>query len=122
MQYPKFEQAIQDRVVNSALEQTSRPGYGIILSYDKITNTASVLLSVPGSGNPGEQFNDVPCPTTLGLQMQAPYPGRPCWVTFKDGNQAFPVVSHFFNHVFDQTDYLRQYNATNNIPRYLYSV
>lgn len=93
--------------------------YGIITSYNPTYNTATVITAKPGSSEFGETLFDVPCPVHLGVQAVAPEVGRPCWVSFKDNSMAEPMITHFFNHVYNEIDYLRQTKAINPIPRYI---
>lgn len=119
MQHPKFEEKVNQAIVKPAMEQASKATYGIILDYNQFKNTASVLVSHPGSDAPGEAFYNVPCPVHLGVQGQAPLPGRPCWVAFKDTTNWFPIVVAFFNHIYEDVDFDKQTIAKNNIPRYM---
>lgn len=119
MKNPKFEQKLRENVVDRAAMQNSQPGHGIVLTYDKEKNTATVLMSRPGSELPGEIHSGVACPSTVGLQTAAPEPGRPCLVMFKDGTQSYPMITHFFNPKFEEIDYERQYYIKNDIPRFM---
>lgn len=117
--YPKFEQAIRENIVEANEAQKSLPGYGIILDYDPMYNTATVMMADPSSDLPGELFHDVMCPTNMGLQTVAPEPGRPCWVVFRNNSQAMPMITHFFNHVYHKIDYSRYTTSLNTIPRFM---
>jgi len=117
--YPKFSQSIRENIVQSHSKQQAVPGYGIVMDYDSVNNRATVLMSSAGSDQPGEIYKEVICPTTIGIQTVAPETGRPCWVVFKNNNTAFPIITNFFNHVYDQIDYTKQTQATNSIPRYM---
>jgi hypothetical protein len=119
MRYPKFEKAIREKVVDTAADQSYTAGYGIILDYDTTYNTATIMMSDKGSDGVGEMLTDVPCPTFIGLQLAAPEPGRPCWVNFKDNNQQFPVVTHYFNPAYNKIDYAKQTTASNTMPRFI---
>lgn len=105
--------------IASANKREFQPGYGIVISYDEEDNTATVLLAEPGSDAPGQFFNSVPCPTTPGIQSVAPEIGRPCWVSFRDGLQSSPVITHFFHHSHADMEYDQQYYAINSTPRFL---
>jgi len=99
--------------------QQAQGGYGIVLHYDPEENAATVLLSRPGSDQPGEIFSSVPCPVTNGVQVVSPEIGRPCWVEFKGNTQTNPMITHFFNHSYHTNDYARQYYADNDTPRFM---
>lgn len=118
MKHPKFDQALENKI-NNVKQQQSSSGYGVLLKYDPIMNTATVAMAAPGSDAMGELFNDVPCPVTLGVQGVAPTAGRPVWIDFKDNSNAYPVITHYFNHVYHDVDYMRQTQARSTIPRYM---
>lgn len=119
MPNPKFEQKLRDQVVYPDAFQRAQPGYGIVMEYDSSDNTATVLMSMPGSDQIGQYYTKVPCPTNMGIQTVAPEQGRQCWVIFKDGTQANPMVTHFFNHIYSETDALTNGRAVNDIPRFM---
>lgn len=113
-----FQDKIRKQVVDPAMRQAAAPRYGFVLSYNPIDNTASIALTSPGTDDLGEIFNNVPCPTSIGVQTVAPEAGRPCWVQWKDNNEAFPIITHFFNHAYTKIDYSKQTKAENNTPRF----
>lgn len=117
--YPKLTKSIKEGIVQAHKNQQMQPGYGIVMSYDSINNRADVLMSSAASDSPGELLKGVMCPTNKGVQGVSPEPGRPCWVVFKNGSLATPIITNYFNHAFDQVDYQSQYTATNPIPRYM---
>lgn len=117
--YPKFEQAIRENIVDAAEAQKAQPGYGIILDYDPTYHTATVMMADAFSDQPGELLYGVMCPTTVGLQVTAPEPGRPCWVVFRANDRNNAMITHFFNHVYHKIDYIRNTEALNTIPRYM---
>lgn len=119
MNYPKFEKRIRERIVDPAMQQAAQPAFGTVMHYDKRTNTATIVLSMPGSDHLGQFYTNVPCPTTRGLQMAAPEEGRGCWVIFKDNTLANPMITHFANPDFEGIDYHKQYEAKNDIPRFM---
>lgn len=118
MSNSQFEDKIRRRIIEPAQQQICSPTYGLVLSFDAIENTASVLLANPGTDDHGEIYNNVPCPTQVGLQTVAPEPGRPCWVVWKDNTNVYPIITHYFNHVHARIDYMRQTQARNDVPRY----
>lgn len=117
--YPKLTKSIKENIVQAHAQQQAVPGYGIVMNYEPSTNTATVLMASPGSDQPGEIHKEVMCPTNIGVQSVAPEPGRPCWVVFKNNNIAFPIITNFFNHVYDQIDYTKQTKAVNPLPKFM---
>lgn len=117
--YPKLTKSIKENIVQAHKNTQMQPGYGIIMDYDSTNNTATVLMSSAASDEPGELLKQVMCPTHIGVQSVAPEPGRPCWVVFKNGTIASPIITNYFNHAFDQVDYTKQYQATNPLPRFM---
>lgn len=121
MPFPKFEEKIKEKIVQPAFDTSTTPGYGIIINYDAVSNTATVQMAQSGSGSIGAVLNNVPCPTSVGIQGVAPEPGRPCFVMYKD-NISNPVIVTYFNHKYAQIDYARQTQAINNTPRFLMQI
>lgn len=117
----RFNQSIK-QTISTASDQAALPGYGMILDYDANYNTATVVMAAQGSGGIGEVYKDVPCPTTSGVQQSAPTPGQPVWVVFKDNVQTYPVITNFFNHVYNKKQFLQQSRAVNNTPRFIYDM
>lgn len=118
MQNRQINNQINQKITNSNM-QGAQPGYGLVMEYNEEDNTATVLLSRPGSDLPGEYFTGVPCPTMLGVQNVAPETGRPCWVVFRDGVQTSPVITHYFNHAYQDMEYDKHYYAVNTTPRFM---
>ena len=118
MPNPKFEKHIKGRVDQYKAEE-SRSRYGIVMSYDDVENTATVMLSAPDSDGTGDIIRGVLCPVYPGIQMAAPEPGRPCWVVFKDRTgEKFPIISHYFNHNYRKFDYQKQSKHFTGFPRF----
>jgi len=113
-----FEEFIQKRL-NENEGRRVNDRQGVIMEYDRRTNTATVALSSQDSDIVGSILKKVPCPSYNGIQMIAPEEGRSCWVVFKGGRESQPYVTHFFNHDFGKFDYRRMYRAGNDIPKYL---
>lgn len=95
---------------------------GVISSYDRYTHTATVIASRPDTDEVEEILQNVPCPVLLGVQAVAPEPGRPCYVVFKGGNRTQALITHYYNHRYDQYDYSRQTKADVAIPSYLLNI
>lgn len=118
MPNPKFDQHIKSKIAQERAEESSGR-YGVIMSYDKNENTATVLLSAKDSDGVGDLITGVLCPVYPGIQMVAPDAGRPCWVVFKDRKgDKFPMVSHYFNHNYRKYDYKKQTEHFIGLPRF----
>src|SRR5687768_10273233 len=101
----------------NASKQTSMSGsLGVIISYDRNNNTATVAITQSDSDEIREILNNVPCPVVMGVQTVAPEPGRLCWLNFKNGNITSPMVIHYYNHRYQQFDYERQYRTGFDLP------
>jgi len=114
----ELEKTIQS-LIEQKMKQTARPRYGIVLSYNRQDNTATVLLTSPDSDKPGDIYPNVLCPTNLGIQSSEPEMGRPCWVEFSGPDHHTPVITHFFHSSYRDMEYQQQYRATNDIPRFM---
>lgn len=119
--YPKFEQKVKEKLIQPSKDQNYGPNYGIILGYDPTTNRASILVAHHGSDAAGEVFNNIPCPMQLGTQSVAPKPGTPVGVMYKDGNVQSPMITHYFNHIYQNVNQTRQNRSVNVTPRYIYT-
>lgn len=118
---PKLNEFLHSQIdTKDAQKSTGR--YGIVMSYDRKNNTATVLMSSIDSDIPSQFLTDVHCPVVMGVQTTAPEPGRPCWVTFKTDNQQFPVISHYFNYNFQKFDHDRHYNADIGLPNFIHHI
>lgn len=92
---------------------------GVISSYNEVNNTATVMISGEQTDVVEEILQNVMCPVTLGVQSVAPSPGRQCWVVFKNNNISQPLITHYYNHRYDQYDYSKQTQANIGLPNYL---
>lgn len=115
---PKFEKHLQE-AIDYSNRQMSKDRYGIVMAYDRSTNTATVLLSSSESDIPGDVITNVPCPVYAGIQLVAPEPGRPCWVTYKGNSESQPFITHYFNHSYQKFDYKRQYQSSSGVPNFV---
>jgi hypothetical protein len=61
MKYPKFEQNIVSKIDEKNFQQT-KSRIGVVMSYDKRSNTAVLVLEDRMSGAIGDIVKDVPCP------------------------------------------------------------
>lgn len=119
--YPKFEQRqSRDQTYRDMARTQGREA--IVIAYNSFKNTATVAMSQPKTDELGDIHRDVPCPTTNGIIGVAPDPGRACWVTFKDENERRPVITHFYNNLYEKYDYETATNAQSMTPRFYSSI
>lgn len=120
--YPKFQAKVQEQIVNPTMRQATRPGYALVLRFDRQMNTCDVVTALQGSDELGEVIPNVPAPVQAGVQTVAPKPGTFCWIAYRDGTTANPYITHFFNNLFYENDYPAQYKATMDVPRFMLSL
>lgn len=116
--YPKFDKKIQTQIDNSAM-QKSRTRPGVITSYDRINNTATIVLDEQYSNSMGSVVRNVPCPLVKGVQSVSPVAGTRCLVGFRDSNEANPYVINYFDDVSSNKSYLRTFIVNTGIPRFM---
>lgn len=109
--YPKFDKKIQDQLIANEM-QKARTRPGVIMSYSKMTNTATVVLEDQYSENIGNVIKNVVCPYTSGVQSVAPTPGSRCLVGFRDNNESKPYIINYYNDTFNNINY--RYNNSVN--------
>lgn len=114
----KTQQCIDHSIQENAYNKKTGT-MGTILTYDRYSNMATVLTTKPETDEADEVMKNVPCPTYMGIQMVAPEPGRLCWIIFKNGNITQPLISHYYNHRYDEHDYPRQAGSYLQAPSYL---
>ena len=119
---PRFDQKIQEKFIQPSQDQHLSGTYGIVMDYNATTNRASVVVAQKGSEDLGQTFHEVPCPVNMGMQTVAPGVGYPCWVQFKDGTNAFPVVTNFFNHAYHTNDATRVNKAYHAVPKFMFGM
>lgn len=115
----KNKQDLDDTLLKNRYQKNTNGTIGTIISYEKMTNTATVVISKQETSDIDEIITGVPCPTFLGVQMVAPESGRPCWIVFKNGDVTQPLITHFYNHLYSKYDYPKQMGSSNIIPTYL---
>ena len=94
--YPKFDQKINDQITNARFKQSkTRPA--TIMSYNIDNNTATIVLDEKYSNNIGEMMANVPCPFYYGIQTVSPSPGTRCYVMFRDEMEKEPYIVSYFN-------------------------
>mgnify|MGYP001566734187 CR=1 FL=1 len=118
MNNKEIQQHVQDAIAEKR-NQAVTGRLGVVMSYDKYDNTATVVITREQTDEIDDILRKVMCPVVLGVQTVAPSPGLQCWVVFKDNNISQPLISHFYNHRYSQYDYPKQTPATNTIPSYL---
>jgi hypothetical protein len=105
--------------IGSDRNQNTSGRFGGIVSYDRYTNTATVIISKQNSNQVEQVLKNVQCPVITGLQAVSPSPGKPCWVVFKDGNINQPLITHFFNHEYAGNEYGKQNGIGFSIPSFM---
>lgn len=116
---PKFQKKIQSQIDTTG-QQVTANNLGVILAYDPMYNTASVMLTARGGEGFGEIYKDVPCPRPLGIQSVAPGQGCQCLVQFKDNKRATPIIAQYLNTTnYQGRDYAQQNYAINNTPTFI---
>jgi len=116
--YPKFDNKIQNQIDQSRMRQAkTRPG--VIMSFNMETNTASIILDDQYSGHIGNTLNNVPCPSTPGIQGVAPNPGTRCLVGFRDDNERFAYVITYFDEPGFGSNYMYNYSINTGIPKFM---
>lgn len=106
-------------LINQTRNQNTSGRIGSVVSYDKFSNTATIIVSKQNSNQIDQILKNVQCPAIVGLQTVSPTPGRTCWVVFKDGNINQPLITHFFNHDYSGSEYQKQNSIAFSIPSYL---
>jgi len=91
----------------------------MVINYDRMNNTATLIMSSNKTNHPGELLKNVPCPMQPGLQSVAPEVGRLCSVAFKGDTKTNPVITHFFSTDYNKIDRLRHTGSHIDTPRYM---
>jgi hypothetical protein len=108
--YPKFDKKIQEQIENYNFQQ-SKTRSGIISAFNIKTNTASVILDNPHTGEMGSILVNVPYPSTEGVQSVAPLLGTRCIVAFRGKNESEPYILS----VYDSPNNMLKRHSKNNI-------
>jgi hypothetical protein len=116
--YPKFDKKIQDQIDNVSM-QKSRTRPGIIVSYNRASSTADVILDEQYSENMGNVLKNVPCPLVKGVQSVSPTLGTRCLIGFRDTNESNPYILNFFDDVATNKFYIRNSVVNTGIPRFM---
>lgn len=116
--YPKFDKKIQEQIDLTNLKNSkSRPG--TIMNYDKVTNTATIILDEQFSESVGNIISNVQCPITRGVQSVSPVLGSRCLVGFRDNNEMHPYIINYFEDYVSKSTYLTNYTVRTGIPRFM---
>lgn len=116
--YPKFDKKIQEQIdLTSIKSSKSRPG--MIASYDKINNTAVVIMEEQVSEAMGNIIRNVACPVIRGVQSVSPVTGTRCLVAFRDNNEANPYIIGYFEDTNINKSYVSNYIVNTGIPRFM---
>lgn len=116
--YPKFDKKIQDQIdLNNMRMSRSRPG--MVMSYSRSDNTATIVLDEQYSGTMGSVIRNVPCPINMGIQTTAPTVGTRCLVGFRDGNESSPYVLNYFEDNLANSNYYRNNFVDTGVPRFM---
>jgi hypothetical protein len=116
--YPKFDKKIQDQITTTEM-QKARTRPGVIMSYDKVTNTAIVVLEDQYSDSVGNVIKNVACPYTRGVQFVSPVPGERCLVGFRDNNEAKPYIINIYQDLGSNANYNYNYTLNTGIPKFM---
>jgi len=116
--YPKFDKKIQDQIITTEM-QKARTRPGVIMSYDKVTNTAVVVLEDQHSDSVGNVIKNVACPYSRGVQHVAPVSGERCLVGFRDNNEAKPYIINMYQDSDSNANYSYNYTLNTGIPKFM---
>lgn len=116
--YPKFDKKIKDHIEDNKF-QSSKTRPGTVMQYDKMTNTATVMLDERFSSAIGDIMVRVPCPFTYGVQSVAPSPGTRCLVGFRNDSERDPFVINYFNELYDTHKSVTNTQVDTGIPKFM---
>ena len=116
--YPKFDQKINNLIQDSKMQESkTRPG--TIMQFDKMSNTATIVLDEKFGGTIGDIVDRVPCPFTYGIQSVAPHPGTRCVVAFRSDSERDPYVVSIIADGFDTVKTIRNNSVNTGIPKFM---
>lgn len=118
--YPKFDKKIQEQI-NSTTIQQPRTRPGVIMSFNKMNNTAKIIIEDQNSELSRSILSDVPCPVSKGVQSVSPVVGTRCLVAFRDANEASPYILNYFEDTKLNTSYYINYVVQTGIPKFMVS-
>lgn len=116
--YPKFDQKINSLINDNKLQESkTRPA--TIMQYDKVSNTATIVLDEKLGGTIGDIVNKVPCPFIYGVQTVAPHPGTRCVVAFRNDSERDPYIVSLISESFDTAKTIRHNSVNTGIPKFM---
>lgn len=116
--YPKFDQKISG-LINDNKMQESKTRPGTIMQYDKMSNTATVVLDEKLGGTIGDIVNKVPCPFVYGVQTVSPHPGTRCVVAFRNDSERDPYIVSIIASEFDTAKTIKNNSVNTSIPKFM---
>jgi len=116
--YPKFDKKIQEQIESYNFQQ-SKTRSGIITSVDIRSNTASVMLDNPHTGEMGSVLTSVPYPSSEGVQMVAPLLGTRCLVAFRGKNESEPYILSVYDSASNMLKRHSKNNVKTGIPKFM---
>jgi len=116
--YPKFDQKIQEQI-NNTLIQKSKTRYGVIVDFDPKTNKCSVMLEDQNSSFVSSVIKNVVCPINNGIQGASPYRGLRCAVGFRDDNENSAYIINYFDEGRNGNRFANNYKVDTGIPRFM---
>ena len=117
-QYPKFDEKLNSHINTNQLQQ-SKTRSGTIMSYNKMTNTAVIILDDRMTNQVGNIIRNVPCPSTLGIQSVSPTAGARCIVGFADSNERYPHIVSYIDDANNVGKYMPSYSVNTGIPKFM---
>lgn len=117
----KFQNLVNQTIADHQAPYASAR-HGIIMSYDPMYHTATVLVSDKETDGQGKLFKNVPCPVMLGVQRVAPETGQFCWIAFESSNENSPLITHYYNYSYAEKDMDRQTSIKSGLPKFNLSI
>jgi hypothetical protein len=116
--YPKFDKKIEDHISAAQMRQ-SKTRFGIVMQFDKMRNTATIMMEDVNTNYTGSVIHDVPCPSMPGIQYRFPTAGSRCVVGFSDQQERSPYVINFIDDRKIGRNFYKEYNALTGIPKFM---
>lgn len=117
-QYPKFDDKLNSHINANQLQQ-SKTRLGTIMSYNRTSNTAVVVLDDRMTNQIGNIVRGVPCPSLLGIQSVAPTAGSRCVIGFTNSNEKSPYIISYVDDSSSIGKYMPSYSVDTGIPKFL---
>jgi hypothetical protein len=116
--YPKFDDKIKSFIDDNKF-QSSKNRPGVIMSYDRSNNTATVIVDERFSSAVGDIMIKVPCPFTYGIQSVAPSPGTRCLVGFRNDSERDPYIINYYSDPYETPKTILNTKADTGIPKFM---